>query len=78
MISMNVAINYSFEDGEPTGNERTIQVVEQQLEQLEKAINGEETAFPVDLTGKGDLEQVVLLGQSRGGCDIFAVAEAME
>ncbi len=77
-ISMNVAINYSFEDGEPTGNERTIQVVEQQLEQLEKAINGEETAFPVDLTGKGDLEQVVLLGQSRGGCDIFAVAEAME
>lgn len=77
-ISMNVAINYSFEDGEPTGNERTIQVVEQQLAQLEKAINGEETAFPVDLTGKGDLDQVVLLGHSRGGCDIFAVAEAME
>ena len=77
-ISMNVAINYSFEDGEPTGNERTIQVVEQQLEQLEKAINGEETAFPVDLTSKGDLDQVVLLGHSRGGCDIFAVAEAME
>lgn len=77
-VSMNIAINYSFEDGEPTGNERTIQVVEQQLAQLEKAIHGEETAFPVDLTGKGDLDQVVLLGHSRGGCDIFAVAEALE
>lgn len=77
-VSMNVAINYSFEDGEPHGNERTIQVVEQQLQQLQKAISGQKTAFPVDLTGKGDLDQVVLIGHSRGGCDTFAVAEALD
>ena len=54
-ISMNVAINYSFEDGEPSGCDRTVQVVEQQSELLRRAIAGEEGIFPCDLTGKGDL-----------------------
>ena len=35
-ISMNVAINYSFEDGEPSGCDRTVQVVEQQSELLRR------------------------------------------
>ena len=77
-VSMNVGINYSFEDGEPVGNTRTVQVVQQQLEQLKKAINGEDTKFPVDLTGKGDLNQVVLIGHSRGGGDAFTVAESLQ
>lgn len=33
-VSMNVAINYSFENGEPMGCERTVQVVEQQSTNL--------------------------------------------
>lgn len=76
-ISMNVGMNYSFEDGEPSGNSRTIQIARQQLGEVEKAINGQDTAFPVDLTGKGDLSQVVLIGHSRGGCDVFSVAQEL-
>lgn len=77
-ISMNVAINYSFEDGEPSGCDRTVQVVEQQSELLRRAIAGEEGIFPCDLTGKGDLSRVILVGHSRAGADILTVAEKTE
>lgn len=76
-VSMNIAINYSFEDGEPNGCERTVQVVEQQMELLARAIGGEQGIFPCDLTGKGNLDQVVLIGHSRAGRDIFEVAERL-
>ena len=77
-ISMNVAINYSFEDGEPSGCDRTVQVVEQQSELLRRAIAGEEGIFPCDLTGKGDLSRVILVGHSRAGADILTVAAETE
>ena len=77
-VSMNVGINYSFEDGEPSGNVRTVQIVEQQIRQLQRAFAGEETGFPCDLTAKGDLNRVILMGHSRGGCDVFTVAEEVE
>ncbi len=48
-ISMNVGINYSFENGEPSGCERTVQVVEQQSALLERAMEGETGIFPCDL-----------------------------
>lgn len=77
-LSMNVGINYSFEDGEPMGCERTVQVVEQQSELLARAIGGEQGIFPCDLTGKGDLDNVILVGHSRAGADILTVAERTE
>lgn len=77
-VSMNIGINYSFEDGEPIGNTRTVQIVQQQLDLLQDAIDGKQGAFPCDLTGKGDLSQVVLMGHSRGGGDLFTVAEEVE
>lgn len=46
-VSMNIAINYSFEDGEPISCERTVQVVEQQMELLARAIDGEQVSSPV-------------------------------
>lgn len=73
-VSMNVGMNFSFEKGEPNGNERTLQIVQQQLNALSGAIRGEENAFPVDLTGKGDLSQTVLVGHSRSGADLFDLA----
>ena len=73
-VSMNIAINYSFEDGEPNGCECTVQVVEQQMERLARAIGGEQGIFPCDLTGKGDLDQLILIGHSRAGSDIYEVA----
>ena len=77
-LSMNVGINYSFEDGEPIDCERTVQVVEQQSELLARAIGGEQGIFPCDLTGKGDLDNVILVGHSRAGSDILAVADGTE
>ena len=73
-LSMNIGINYSFENGEPNGCERTVQVVEQQSELLRRAIQGETGIFPCDLKDKGNLDQVILLGHSRAGRDIFEVA----
>ena len=73
-LSMNVGINYSFENGEPSGCERTVQVVEQQSALLKRAIQGEAGIFPCDLKNKGNLDQVILIGHSRAGYDIFEVA----
>ena len=77
-LSMNVGINYSFENGEPMGCERTVQVVEQQSALLKRAIQGEQGLFPCDLKGKGDLDRVILVGHSRAGYDIFEVAARTE
>lgn len=75
VISMNVAINYSYEDGEPDGNERTRQVFLQQLSLLKKAVDGDKTVFHYDLSGVGDFSRVILMGHSRGGLDVIECAE---
>ena len=77
-LAMNVGINYSFENGEPSGCERTVQVVEQQSAFLKMAIEGQTGIFPCDLEDKGDLDQVILVGHSRAGYDIFEVAARTE
>lgn len=46
---MNVGINYSFEEGGPIGCERTVQIVKQQTDLLQKAIMGQKGIFPCDL-----------------------------
>lgn len=73
-ISMNVGMNYSFEKGEPVGYARTLAIVEQQTELLKRAISGEKDIFPCDLTAKGNMDNVILIGHSRGGTDMFEVA----
>ena len=77
-LSMNVVINYSFENGEPNGCQRTVQVVEQQSALLKQATEGKEGIFPCDLKNKGDLNQVILVSHSRAGYDIFEVADQTE
>lgn len=73
-LSINVGMNYSFEDGEPSGCSRTLQIVEQHIAALSQAIEGKDAGFPCSLTGKGDLDRVLLIGHSRGGMDVFSVA----
>ncbi|MDD3346676.1 alpha/beta hydrolase family protein, partial [Oscillibacter sp.] len=75
VLSMNVAMNYSFEDGEPYGNERTRQILARQLSLLKKAVDGDKKVFNRDLSGVGDFSKVVLLGHSRGGLDVLECAE---
>ena len=67
-----------WENGEPMGCERTVQVVEQQSDLLRRAIEGETGIFPCDLKNKGDLDRVILVGHSRAGYDIFEVAARAE
>ena len=76
-VALNVNMNYSFENGEPNGNVRTRQILQQQLALLERAIGGEKL-FPTDLAGKGDLSQTVLIGHSRGGFDSLEIASQLE
>lgn len=71
VISMNVGMNYSFEAGEPAGNERSLQIISQQLTLLQKAIQGDKSIFGRDLSGVGDFNKLVLMGHSRGGMDVF-------
>ena len=77
-LSMNVGMNYSFENGEPNGCQRTVQIVEQQSVLLKQAMKGKEGIFPCDLKNKGNLSQVILVGHSRAGYDIFEVADQTE
>lgn len=77
-LSMNVGMNYSFENGEPNGCQRTVQIVEQQSVLLKQAMKGKEGIFPCDLKNKGNLSQVILVGHSRADYDIFEVADQTE
>ncbi|MEG2389166.1 MAG: hypothetical protein RSC90_11450 [Clostridia bacterium] len=74
-LSMDIALSYSFNQGEPVGAERTIEIVREQLAKLKVASEGGENPFPCDLTGKADLDNVLLIGHSRAGLDILEVAE---
>lgn len=78
VISLNVGINYSFEDGEPNGNERSRQIITQQLQLLKKAIDGDSKVFGYDLSGVGDLDKVVLMGHSRAGMDVIEWAASQQ
>lgn len=71
VLSVNVGINYSFEAGEPTGNERTMQILTQHLSLLQQAVNGDQKLFGRDLTDAGDLQKMILMGHSRAGLDVI-------
>lgn len=77
VISMNVAMNYSFEDGEPIENERTREILSQQMTYLKKAVEGDEKIFGYNLSGVGDFSKVILMGHSRGGYDAVECAEKL-
>ncbi len=74
VLSINVGINYSFEAGEPIGNERTKQIVREHLDLLEEAVKGNNKLFSSDLSNKGDLNNIFLIGHSRAGLDVFEIA----
>ena len=77
-LSVDVGMNYSFENGEPNGCQRTVQIVKQQSALLKQAMKGKEGIFPCDLKNKGNLSQVILVGHSRADYDIFEVADQTE
>lgn len=72
VLSMNVNMQYSFEDGEPIESERVIDIFKETVLEL-KAINEGKSKLKEykDLEGKFDLDKVILIGHSRAGHEIF-------
>jgi hypothetical protein len=65
-FSLNIAMHYSFEDGEPE-HTRQDRILAEHLTRLSKANEGEDAGFPFDLTGRLDLHNITYVGHSQGG-----------
>jgi len=72
-MSINVNVEYTEEFGESLGGSWAYSIFQQHLALLEKANAGENAGHGVDLTGKLGLDQIHVMGHSRGGelADIF-------
>lgn len=73
-LSLNVNLQYSFSQGEPIGSERIDKIFEETLVELIKANKGEENSFTSDLENKIDFENIIFIGHSRSGQEIFNIA----
>lgn len=71
-VAPNVTIQYSYEDDDPVGNERILNVFEETIKSLVEA-NGGSNVFGIDLKDKIDFENVILVGHSRSGYEIFEI-----
>ncbi|MCY6485544.1 hypothetical protein OW763_14510 [Clostridium aestuarii] len=75
-VSINVNAQYVLDYyGEPFQYERLTSIFNSHLESLQKAINGEDVGYGVDLTKRGDTTQVNLIGHSRSGQGIVYIYE---
>lgn len=80
-LSINVNANYALEYGEPFQYERLISIYNDHLEKLTAAIDGNYVGFGIDLTNKGDLSTIGLVGHSRSGAalnDVFNAKNTTE
>lgn len=77
-MSINANIQYSMEDGEPIESERMLHLVDAHMKRLVKANAGIDMGYPVDLTGKIDLSNVILVGHSRSGQEIFHLKDVLQ
>lgn len=66
-LAININAQNTFGFGEPSGMERLEQLVDLHLSALAEAAAGGENNFGVELTGLPDMEQLVIMGHSRGG-----------
>lgn len=66
-LAININAENTFGFGEPVGGERLLQLVDLHLSALAEAAAGGANNFGVDLDGVADMEQLTLMGHSRGG-----------
>ena len=78
VFSLNVNMQYSFENGEPIDSERMVQILGDHFDKMIAANGGSDEGFPVSLKGKLDLNQITLIGHSRSGQEVFRAAEILE
>jgi hypothetical protein len=76
-LSLNINAENTFGFGEPDAGERLLQLVELHLGALATAVAGGQNDFGVDLEGRADLQNMALVGHSRGGEAIVWLAEGI-
>lgn len=76
-LSLNINAENTFGFGEGDPGERLRQLAELHLGALATAVAGGQNDFGVDLEGRADLQNMVLVGHSRGGEAIVWLAEGI-
>ncbi len=66
-LAININAENTFGFGEPVAGERLLQLVDLHLKALAEAAAGGANNFGVDLAGVANVEQLTLMGHSRGG-----------
>ncbi|GHV44433.1 hypothetical protein FACS189492_0760 [Clostridia bacterium] len=78
-FSLNVNAMFQMDDGsEPDEFAFLRQLPTEHLRRVIQGNNGENPGFPIDLTGRLDLQNVTLIGHSRNGGYIFDIAQALK
>lgn len=67
VMSINVSIDYSLDYGESIWGEYAYELFEQHLDRLEQAVAGQNVGHGVNLTDMIDLDEIHIIGHSRGG-----------
>jgi pimeloyl-ACP methyl ester carboxylesterase len=66
-VAINLNAEYTLGFGETTPGQRLTQLVDRHLVALADAASGGEADFGIDLAERADLDQLLLVGHSRGG-----------
>jgi len=73
-ISMDMLMPYIWAYGDGDDMEKSVAVANEHIKSILAAGSGE-MLYPIDLTGKVNLDNIALIGHSRGGETIFRIAE---
>jgi len=73
-ISINIAVDYTFDYGESSNYEWAMAILRYHLDQLARANAGENVGYGIDIASRIDLSRIHLVGHSRGAqiADIVA------
>jgi dienelactone hydrolase len=79
-MSFNINVEYTSDYGESTGYEWAYEIYKQHLAKIESANAGKDAGYGIDLKGKVDMNNLHLMGHSRGGqiAEVFARYERGE
>jgi hypothetical protein len=76
-LSINANAENTFGFGEPQPGERLRQLADLHLSALATAVAGGQNDFGVELNGRADLQNLVLVGHSRGGEGVLWLADGL-
>jgi dienelactone hydrolase len=78
VFSINMSMQFSFENGEPEEAVRSKQILADHLSRILKANDGEDMGFPISFEGRLCSQNITLVGHSRNGQGIFWLTPIVE